>query len=490
VKEQQEQKPKNYLLALEKLLSKRKDDQFISSIETLLTIYQRNENQSVRDFLVTWLKMVESVPGISYSQLKSELKKEQKIKEAAEADFIHSELINILNEKESPDNIFIPFANYLNVARLISERITSIDNSKIRTAIELLGKMLVSDKNLVNIKLSFNAFFQSLILSGVNESELESAIEDSLVTVKQNTDEVSGTSEKKSDVELNLEKSFIDIKQESETEKDKEKQKRKEYNKDLMEVLSVFKKVLLKEYDVNEYAVELSMESEVHRNKEKRDSVETVLNILNENVNVLSLLNDKNESVKRKLTDRIDPAKVKKEKTEEIDLNSRIYIPNAGLVMLWPFLSRLFNNLNYTEKGQFIDEEKRIRAIYLSQYLIGFTENDPEYTLMLNKLLCGKDINDTIEDVVILTEKEKKEAHSLISSVLAQWKEMNNTSVENFQRTFLQREGVMFKTEENWNIIVGKSTFDVLLMRLPWGISIIKYPWNKYLIFVEWKAMS
>jgi len=67
---------------------------------------------------------------------------------------------------------------------------------------------------------------------------------------------------------------------------------------------------------------------------------------------------------------------------------------------------------------------------------------------------------------------------------------MNNTSIENFQRTFLQRDGVMFKKDENWNVVVGKSTFDVLLLKLPWGLSMIKYTWNKYLILVEWKAMN
>jgi hypothetical protein len=181
---------------------------------------------------------------------------------------------------------------------------------------------------------------------------------------------------------------------------------------------------------------------------------------------------------------------IKLKKPLEINLDERIYIPNAGLVLLWPFLSRLFANLNYTEKGKFLTPEKRIRAIYLSQYLVGFTEDNPEYTLMLNKLLCGMELNEPIEEEIKLTEEEKAETRSLLSSVIAQWKEMNNTSLENFQRTFLQREGVMFKTEENWNVIVGKSSFDVLLLRLPWGISIIKYSWNNYLIFVEWKAMT
>ena len=95
---------------------------------------------------------------------------------------------------------------------------------------------------------------------------------------------------------------------------------------------------------------------------------------------------------------------IKLKKPLEINLDERIYIPNAGLVLLWPFLSRLFANLNYTEKGKFLTPEKRIRAIYLSQYLVGFTEDNPEYTLMLNKLLCGMELNEPIEEEIKLKE--------------------------------------------------------------------------------------
>jgi hypothetical protein len=109
---------------------------------------------------------------------------------------------------------------------------------------------------------------------------------------------------------------------------------------------------------------------------------------------------------------------------------------------------------------------------------------------MLNKLLCGMDINAPIIDNVILTDEEKSQAENLISSVLVHWKEMNNTSPKTFQQTFIQREGVIFQKEGNWNVIVNHSTFDIILLKLPWGLSMIKYSWNNYLIYVEWKAMS
>ena len=243
---------------------------------------------------------------------------------------------------------------------------------------------------------------------------------------------------------------------------------------------------------VDKYALMNNQKSELTSpaNKDADKMVSEFLEQFNLRKDLLENLSKNDTLVKSKLGNKKDLEVVKRKKPLDLNLDERIYIPNAGLVILWPFLSRLFSNLKYTEKGKFLSPEKRTRAIYLSQYLVGFTEDNPEYTLMLNKLLCGMELNEPIEEAIRLTDEEKAETRSLLSSVIAQWKEMNNTSVENFQRTFLQREGVMFKTEENWNIVVGKSTFDVLLLRLPWGMSIIKYSWNNYLIFVEWKAMT
>ena len=147
-----------------------------------------------------------------------------------------------------------------------------------------------------------------------------------------------------------------------------------------------------------------------------------------------------------------------------IKQEDRIYVPNAGLILLWPFLTRIFANLKYIQDGLFINDEKRLRAIFLTQYLVGFTEDNPEYTLMLNKLLCGLDINEPILDVIILTDEEKMEAKNLIKSVLVLWKEMSNTSVDNFQRTFIQREGVIFQKNGDWNIMVNHSAFDIILL--------------------------
>src|SRR5690606_2792327 len=65
------------------------------------------------------------------------------------------------------------------------------------------------------------------------------------------------------------------------------------------------------------------------------------------------------------------------------------FIYNAGLILLAPFLPRLFNRLELTEKGKFKDREAKVKALFLMQYAVFGTTDFPEHELQLNKLLVG-----------------------------------------------------------------------------------------------------
>ncbi|MEM9214098.1 MAG: contractile injection system tape measure protein [Cyanobacteria bacterium P01_F01_bin.150] len=40
--------------------------------------------------------------------------------------------------------------------------------------------------------------------------------------------------------------------------------------------------------------------------------------------------------------------------------------------------------------------------------------------------------------------------------------------------------------EQNWTLRVEQMAIDVLLTRLPWGVSMVKLPWMDGLLTVEW----
>ena len=59
----------------------------------------------------------------------------------------------------------------------------------------------------------------------------------------------------------------------------------------------------------------------------------------------------------------------------KIDEGDRIFVANAGMVMLWPFLPALFNNLGYMEERIFIDRDAQERAVHLLQYIMDGEES-------------------------------------------------------------------------------------------------------------------
>ena len=418
----------------------------ISISDNVLAMYNKSDKISGKQLLNAWLKSIElfkHVPRIKIIKIILELEKKRQIDKSQ---YIAQELLQIVSEDILAENIIVlPYVSFINVISLVLSKFKTVTADAKKNSLQLLTRLLSTDQLAINLPLHFKLFLISLKNAGIENDELKSILDEIINEI--------------SDSNLNY------------------------ISKNIMDLLNG-------KTQLDNYVLISNQKTELNYNtsSDSENLVSILLAKLGSKEPILEML-IKNESSPNVNSDN-ENNNIKLKKPLEINLDERIYIPNAGLVLLWPFLSRLFANLNYTEKGKFLTPEKRIRAIYLSQYLVGFTEDNPEYTLMLNKLLCGMELNEPIEEEIKLTEEEKAETRSLLSSVIAQWKEMNNTSVENFQRTFLQREGVMFKTEENWNVIVGKSSFDVLLLRLPWGISIIKYSWNNYLIFVEWKAMT
>lgn len=174
--------------------------------------------------------------------------------------------------------------------------------------------------------------------------------------------------------------------------------------------------------------------------------------------------------------------------TEKPAEGDPIYVFNAGLVLLWPFIGGLFRRLGYVSGKAFVSQEKRERAVLLLQYVIDEQHtHPPEHLLPLNKLLCGMHPTDPIEHMADLDDTEKQEAVAFLAAVKAQWEQMKNTSVDTFRRTFLKREGALVFKNDNWELQVQHIAVDVLLKKLPWGVSTVKFAWTPTILFVKWK---
>lgn len=174
----------------------------------------------------------------------------------------------------------------------------------------------------------------------------------------------------------------------------------------------------------------------------------------------------------------------------EINLEDRIYIPNAGVILLWPFFSRLFKKLGLVESGVFVDFEAQTYAVYVLEYLVEGSTLTPEPFLILNKLLTGIPLEDSIPLMPALPQEMADECDLFLTSVMSGWKQMSGTSIGAFQSSFLRRSGVLEKGDSGWFLYVDHQVIDILLKTLPWGLSIAKFAWMKNPIFIEWKATN
>lgn len=188
------------------------------------------------------------------------------------------------------------------------------------------------------------------------------------------------------------------------------------------------------------------------------------------------------ESVKTSLPQK-DNIPSKKSETDA----EGIFISNAGLIILHPFLSGLFRALNMTnENNEWLQPSFHARAVLITQYLVTGTEETDEHLLVLNKLLCGYPSETPVERLLTLTDEEKRETESLLQTVIKYWEALKNTSIEGLRNTFLLRDGKLTINENGWLLQIEQKAWDVLLDTLPWGTSMIKTPWMNELLRVQW----
>jgi hypothetical protein len=170
--------------------------------------------------------------------------------------------------------------------------------------------------------------------------------------------------------------------------------------------------------------------------------------------------------------------------TEE---NESYHVHNAGVIILAAFLPAFFKEMKLLEGEKFISPAHAERAVYLVQHLAtGEEKGFEEHEMLLNKILCGIDIEEPLTLEFELTEKEKEEAKSLLNAAASHWSALRGTSGESMRQTFFNREASLEPQSNGWNLRIEKQTFDILVDKLPWSISLIKLPWMQGALFVDW----
>jgi len=178
----------------------------------------------------------------------------------------------------------------------------------------------------------------------------------------------------------------------------------------------------------------------------------------------------------------------KKEDTREIKREEagHIYVHNAGVVLLHPFLEQLFGTLGLLREQQWYDELSPHRAAIVLEYLVSGRDEPPEFDLPLNKIFCGLEVDEVLLPTEPLSAEMEKECDDLLREVIQHWSALKNTGIEALRETFLQRNGKLAKTEKGWLLQAEQKAVDVLLGQLPWGIGVIKSSLMHDRLYVDW----
>ncbi|HVI44758.1 MAG TPA: contractile injection system tape measure protein [Chitinophaga sp.] len=187
-------------------------------------------------------------------------------------------------------------------------------------------------------------------------------------------------------------------------------------------------------------------------------------------------------------TEEIPVKQVSAEDTQTVnpEEGEQLYVGNAGLILLHPYLGMLFDALRLRREGQFCDEDAQAKAVQLLGYLANGDQDIPEYDLVLPKLLCGIMPAQPVKRFITLTAEDKTEADELLLAVIRNWGVLGNTTPDGLRANFLLREGRLEWKNEEWQLYVSQQAYDILLNRLPWGLSVISLSWMPWLIKTVW----
>jgi hypothetical protein len=162
-------------------------------------------------------------------------------------------------------------------------------------------------------------------------------------------------------------------------------------------------------------------------------------------------------------------------------------VPNAGLVLVWPYIGPLFKSLGWLEKREFVEPEHQLLAVLLLHYIAtGATSAPEEHALGMCKVMAGLDPANPVPVDLPLTALQRQEADEMLGAVIANWAALKKTSPAGLRQMFLQRSGILRSDGQGWMLHLERGTMDVLLDRLPWGYSTIRLGWQPKMIFVEW----
>jgi hypothetical protein len=215
------------------------------------------------------------------------------------------------------------------------------------------------------------------------------------------------------------------------------------------------------------------------------DAVKLISKIKNEYLKTgLTLINRQNEEILKEAAEKkVQKHEQANENIEKTDPAEPVYTNNSGLVIIAPYLGMFFKKAGVIEDDKIINATK---AITLLHYIATGTGTFAEFEIVLPKLLCGLDLKSALTSPYTITQTDIELVNELLNSVIGNWSVLKNTSIDGLRGTFLLREGKLTFKDNGSYLKVQQNAVDVLLEHLPWNINMVKLPWMKNILYVDW----
>jgi hypothetical protein len=239
-------------------------------------------------------------------------------------------------------------------------------------------------------------------------------------------------------------------------------------------------RLMKQQAEIQEKEIQTQKQLQRQREAERQEIIKNLYTDQKETVAEAEKLKEENKAKRQQQQQLLPPSK---------PIDEPLFIKNAGLVILSPYLLRYLDILKLVENKAFISVDAQYKAVHLLQYLVTKKIETPENELILNKILCGLPVNAPVPLSADISEAELKFSESLLQGAINNWARLKTMSPDAMRSTFLIRNAKIVEEADRFKLIVDKGSFDMLLRTITWGFTFVKYPWMQKAIFVEWNYM-
>lgn len=175
------------------------------------------------------------------------------------------------------------------------------------------------------------------------------------------------------------------------------------------------------------------------------------------------------------------------EKIENETVDEPLFIHNAGLVLLHPYLAHLFERAGFFRDGKFKSNRARKEAVLFLNYILLNDANYVEENLTLNKILCGLNVSEIIDFDLEITTELADTASSLLDAFTGHWSSISNSTHDGLRGGWFWREGKLLITEDSFELTVEQKAYDILMDQLPFTLSPVVCSWMKNPLNINWR---